>query len=129
MGNFSERLARILEEKHLTQKELSEMTQITAATISRYISGKRKPSAELLWVISNVLGVTADYLLGKTDNPTPPRSVEVPTLDAILATQGITNVENVKALKYLMETMAKNERSTELSKEFEGREYSRKRRA
>jgi transcriptional regulator with XRE-family HTH domain len=69
MSIFSKRLHSLLDEKNITQKELAMKTQITPATISRYITDQRKPSAENANTIANTLDVSVDYLLGRIDNP------------------------------------------------------------
>lgn len=59
-----------MKEKKISGKELAEGANTTEATISRYVSGKRSP--EILEVLKNAakfLGVSADYLLGLTNNP------------------------------------------------------------
>lgn len=61
---FKDILCKILNEKEMTQLDLSNGTNITPATISRYITGKRKPSSENAKIIANFLGVSTDYLLG-----------------------------------------------------------------
>lgn len=61
---FKDILCKILDEKGMTQLDLSNGTNITPATISRYITGKRKPSSENAKIIANFLGVSTDYLLG-----------------------------------------------------------------
>lgn len=55
--------------KGLTQKQLAEMLNITDATVNRYERGIRKPDPEMLKAIADILNVSVDYLLGKTDIP------------------------------------------------------------
>lgn len=64
------RIQRLLDEKSITRKEFSEMTGLTEAAISRYITGKREPKSITLSIIANALGVSMDQLLGTpADNP------------------------------------------------------------
>jgi transcriptional regulator with XRE-family HTH domain len=72
MISFSIRLKEALKSKGMTQMELAEKADTTAATISRYLSDNRTPNIILLNNIASALNVTADYLLGNTDDPTPP---------------------------------------------------------
>lgn len=66
MFTFAERLINEIREQNITQKDLADKTEITTATISRYISGQRHPSAENVARIAKVLNVSVDYLLGST---------------------------------------------------------------
>ena len=61
---FIQRLTQLMEEKDLTQVELAEKTGITNVTISRYLSGERKPRIEIVTKLAEVLNTTVDYLLG-----------------------------------------------------------------
>ncbi|NLG33616.1 MAG: helix-turn-helix transcriptional regulator [Syntrophomonadaceae bacterium] len=57
------------EKKGWSQKYLSEKTGIPSSNISRYESGKRQPDIYTLRKLADLLECTADYLLGRTDNP------------------------------------------------------------
>jgi transcriptional regulator with XRE-family HTH domain len=50
-------------ERKITQKQLAELTGLTEAGISRYISGQRLPRIDILLKIADALGCTLDYLL------------------------------------------------------------------
>ena len=68
---FIRRLTILMDEKDLTQTELASKIGITNVTISRYLSGERKPRIEIVTKLAEVLGTTVDYLLGserKTEN-------------------------------------------------------------
>lgn len=56
-------IARKCRELKLTQKQLAEMTELTEAGISRYISGQRLPRIDILLRIAEALSCTLDYLL------------------------------------------------------------------
>lgn len=58
-----------LENKNLTQKELSEKTGISEVSISRYLNGKHRPTSEILILLADELDCTIDFLLGRTDKP------------------------------------------------------------
>jgi transcriptional regulator with XRE-family HTH domain len=61
--SINKNLKLILEIKGLSQKDLSEKTGITQATISRYINGSRLPSAESIITICEELNISSDWLL------------------------------------------------------------------
>lgn len=69
MTSLGDRLKEVLRSRNITQEELAEQANTTGATISRYISGTRTPKLELLSNIANVLNVSIDFLLSKTDIP------------------------------------------------------------
>ena len=60
---FSERVKLQLEKNNISQRELSEKTGITEATISRYVSSKRIPKATEILKIAKVLNCTSDFYL------------------------------------------------------------------
>jgi len=61
---FIKRLIELLEEKNMTQLELSKIIGTTNVTISRYIHGERKPRIEIVAKIAEAFGTSTDYLLG-----------------------------------------------------------------
>lgn len=68
MSDFGSIIKNLLEEKNMTQRELAEFVDVTEVTISRYISGKRQPKSYILAKISDIFGVSIEFLLGKTEN-------------------------------------------------------------
>lgn len=65
------RLRLIRELKGFTQAELSQRLNLGEKEIWRYENGKSKPSADTLAQIASELQVSADYLLGLTDDLMP----------------------------------------------------------
>lgn len=61
---FKDNLKEILKDRGITQRQLSEMTGITEATISRYANGERVPNIAEALKISESLGVSIDFLVG-----------------------------------------------------------------
>ena len=69
------RIVNALNRCGVSQRQLADATGMTEVTISRYVKGKRIPSAEILGRIADALGVTTDYLItGKTE---PTKHVEM----------------------------------------------------
>ncbi|WP_221567144.1 helix-turn-helix domain-containing protein [Alkalihalobacillus sp. TS-13] len=54
-----------------TQEEIAVKLGISRARYSHYENNRVEPDSELLGRIADIFGVTTDYLLGRTDNPTP----------------------------------------------------------
>ena len=66
------RLRQIRRAKDQTQQQLGELAKINYTTISRIESGEAKQVyADTVRDLAEALGVSADYLLGLTDDPTP----------------------------------------------------------
>jgi len=60
------KIARI--RKGLTQKELGELIGGALVDISRYETGKSKPPIDKLCKMADVLNVTTDFLLSRTND-------------------------------------------------------------
>lgn len=65
---FPKRLKEAREERGLTQKEISLRIGTSANAINNYELGLRTPTADILRKIAISLNVSADYLLGFSDN-------------------------------------------------------------
>lgn len=61
--NVTNRIKEMLNEKNISQKQLSEVTGITESAISHYIKGDRVPRGANLVKIARALGTTTDDLL------------------------------------------------------------------
>ena len=61
------RITEIREKHGLSQAELAQEAGITPAAISQIEKGSRFPTIPVLHRIANVLGVSLDFLIGKTD--------------------------------------------------------------
>ena len=69
MSILSERILLLLKERGLNQEQIAEQTGIGYRSYRRYGSGEREPSASTLTVLADFFGVSADYLLGRTEQP------------------------------------------------------------
>ncbi len=67
MIKFSERLKELREEKNLTQMQVSKGTGLSQNAIALWENGKRVPNANAVVALADFFEVTADYLLGRTD--------------------------------------------------------------
>lgn len=65
---FPERLRQLRKAAGLTQKELGQLVGLDDTTISSYERGISTPNHDLLTRLADVLRVSVDYLLGRTDN-------------------------------------------------------------
>ena len=68
MKDFAKKLKDIREGKGLSQSEVSKALGMPRNAFTNYEAGIREPSLDNLKLICQVLDVSADYLLGLTDN-------------------------------------------------------------
>lgn len=61
---FNEKLKEERTLKKFTQKDIASLLGISVTCYARYEQGYREPDFKTLVKICNVLGVSADYLLG-----------------------------------------------------------------
>lgn len=61
------RITKARKRKGYSQKKLAGLSGVTEASLSRYENGLREPKPSTLNKIADVLEVTTDYLLGRTD--------------------------------------------------------------
>ncbi len=66
---FSERLRTTRESKRLSQTDLAKRADLQPSAISHFENNRRSPSFDNLKRLADALGVTVDYLLGRSDEP------------------------------------------------------------
>ena len=69
MAELSKRLNELKASRNLMQKQVAEGAGVPLRTYQRYENGEREPSASTLLALAAYFDVSADYLLGRTDNP------------------------------------------------------------
>ena len=65
--SFEKRLSEIRKKRGFSQADLAGMLNSQAPVISRYERGEATPSVEVALKLSKILGVSLDYLAGKTE--------------------------------------------------------------
>ncbi len=65
---LNQRLKELRNEKNFTLKYVAQELNVTIRTISRYEEGTREPSIDMLKTLCDFYDVSADYLIGRTDN-------------------------------------------------------------
>lgn len=66
---FYERLKTTRIEKGFTQKQLASAIGVSERVFQNYEAAVNEPKISKLLDLANTLEVSADYLLGRTDNP------------------------------------------------------------
>lgn len=86
MSLFSERLKALRKQRGFNnQKTFAEALKVSQQSVSLYEKGGRDPLPPILIKMAETLNTTADYLIGRTDDPSPPRRLgedELRLLDA-----------------------------------------------
>lgn len=67
MNKFSERLKEIRLTKNITRKQLADALIVSVRLVSYWENGERECDFDTLIKISEYLGESIDYLLGKSD--------------------------------------------------------------
>ena len=62
------RLKELREEKKITQKEVAEAIGGTQSNLAKWEKEKIQPAADMIIKLADFFGVSADYLLGRTDD-------------------------------------------------------------
>jgi len=68
VSRFSERLKELRLEKEISQHQLAKQTGISQKGISHWENEERIPNANAIITLAKFFGVTADYLLGITND-------------------------------------------------------------
>lgn len=71
MAVLGKRLKQAREMKKLSQIEAAKKLGISNGTLSGYERNYRDPDTNILEKMADLYEVSTDYLLGRTDNPTP----------------------------------------------------------
>ena len=66
---FSDRLRNLRKSRHMSQKDLASKIGVSFQTISMLETAERSPSIEAFTLIAELFGISADYLLGLSDDP------------------------------------------------------------
>lgn len=74
LATFAERLKKARNDKKMTQKQLAEAVGLSTATVSSYENSERTdgkmPTLDKVFAISELLGVSVDWLCGKASDQT-----------------------------------------------------------
>ena len=66
---FSTVLSELRHKKELSQRKLASELHISQALLSHYENGTREPGLPFICRVCDYFGVPADYLLGRSDDP------------------------------------------------------------
>lgn len=101
---FSERLSCCMEQCGLNGADLSALSGVTTATISRYLNGLRMPTVDNIILLADTLNVSVDYLLGLHD---------VPDDKILTATYAIASCDDKRVIWTLLERYGEKHGTTD----------------
>jgi len=96
------RLKEIRVKNHLTQEELAEKMRTEKTQISRWERGESIPRSEALIELSQILGVSVDYLLGLSEEPTIRIRLDNLTLEEIAVITAMRQDNDREAVKIIV---------------------------
>ncbi|RKX48746.1 MAG: XRE family transcriptional regulator [Thermotogae bacterium] len=117
---FSQRLKELRTSFGLSQRELAQAIKLSPGMISMYEAGKKTPTIDVLSRLVDFFDVSADYLLGLTDDPTP-KSGELPAF----IKERLKKLENIEQKNYPQRLREIAEMLNRIADELEGKEENR----
>jgi len=84
---FNENLKSVMEQRGISQAELSKLTGIGKPSISQYLSGKNEPSPKNVKTIADALDCPVDRLITVIQKVIPPQAVDKTKLTIAEAAQ------------------------------------------
>lgn len=70
--DWSEKVKKMMSDRNMNQKELSDKSGITRASICRYLQGKRRPRIDVVVNFAKALGVEPEELLDEEETVMTP---------------------------------------------------------
>jgi transcriptional regulator with XRE-family HTH domain len=74
---FGKRLSQLRKSHNLSQYDLADKLRFSRGQIANYEQGQRQPDYETLEKIADFFEISVDYLLGRTEDPSPTRQPQV----------------------------------------------------
>jgi transcriptional regulator with XRE-family HTH domain len=109
MENFPETLRALREARGLTQVRLAELLEVSPRVYNRWETGGAAPRLDTLVKIADLLSVTLDELVGRTE-PTSEVVIQNPRLHALYREINRLSDEDQQALVILLDSLVKRSR-------------------
>lgn len=120
LGN---KLQQLRHNKKLTQEELAKALDISRGTYAHYEINKRQPDYGTLHKIADFFDVSVDYLLGRTNTPSPPekkQSRHVIEIEADLSPESQEELKKFAELLKIKEMAEHNKKQHKESRSASG---------
>jgi len=110
------RIKQLRKEKKMTQDDLATKLHLKRSVISKYENGVIQLTDSLILELTDLFNVTTDYLLGKSNTPTPPIAsafIDEITVKEFLAQHGVTDEMKINMMEDILKAMIKAEGESE----------------
>ena len=98
---LQEKIAKLMKDNGLNQKQLAEKASITEASLSKYLSGDRTPRIDVVVKLAKALNTSVNYLL---DNESAPDTPFIYASTALARCKDqLSEEEKKKLIKFLLE--------------------------
>lgn len=94
METVGERIARLREQRGMSQPQLAKELNVATSTIGMWETGKRGLKDESLRILADFFNVTTDYLLGRTEDKEKAPTLVAAHLDDDLTEEQLDEVKN-----------------------------------
>lgn len=94
METVGERIARLREQRGMSQPQLAKELNVATSTIGMWETGKRGLKDESLRILADFFNVSTDYLLGRTDDKEKTPTLVAAHLDDDLTEEQLDEVKN-----------------------------------
>lgn len=117
------RIKEIRENNAIKQIDLAKKLSVSQGTLSNWERGVHDPDNNSLILLTEIFNVTADYLLGKSNDSNPiSNNVNSPiSIKDFLAQYGIKKEGRADMLEEILDMMLRAEDKTEFADEFSKR--------
>lgn len=103
---ISESLKRFRQKFKLNQREIAAALNIPYQSYQGYEYGRNIPSAKIIANLADIYNVSADYLLGRTDNPSGLQSASNAVTEEDIKQIALAFSESSKALEKVLAKQA-----------------------
>ncbi|MFC5588625.1 helix-turn-helix domain-containing protein [Sporosarcina soli] len=103
---LGKRLAKLRNDKGLSQYELAEILGFSRGKLANYEQGSRQPDYDTLKIFARYFGVSTDYLLGNSDRIESSQTVTVDDQNITFSTEELHLFEVLKKHPSLFQDLA-----------------------
>ena len=105
--NIGERIAELRKDRGLKQKDVAQILNVAISTVSNYETDSHEPDLTNLCKLADILNVSTDYLLGRTDIETNMNVLKEPIHDTITKEEVLNFMEHLSKedCEYLAATL------------------------
>ena len=104
---FGERVSELRKDRGLKQKDIAIELNVAVSTVSNYETDSHEPDLDNLCKLADMLGVSTDYLLGRTDIKTDINALKEPISSTITKADVLKMMEQFtkEDCAYLVKTL------------------------